>query len=240
MDNQPIQLNPPPLTDTNEASLARVAHPMATIRVLLVGAQNLVRVGIESLLRSAPGFELAGIAENDEDALWVAMSCRPDVITIHVPLSFCGLDAARAILTQMPNVRLLVLSTYRDSHVAAELSELGAAGLLPTQITGVELVRAIRDIASGRTVFPARVAPSAVDPQLSRMPKGRKPPRLTSREVDVLKLIAQGLANKQIADRLSISIKTVEKHRQKVMDKLKAHETASLTCKAISMGLVQL
>jgi DNA-binding NarL/FixJ family response regulator len=168
----------------------------------------------------------------------------PDVVVMDIAMPVLnGLEATRQITQMVPSARVLVLSSYSDSDYIQKLTEAGAAGYLVKHTAGNELVKAIREASMDNAYFSPDVArrlrdhcrAALVTPGQAR----RRPDYLTTREAEVLQLIAEGRANKQIASELSISIKTVEKHRQQVMNKLGIHDVAGLTRHAIAKGIIE-
>ena len=138
---------------------------------------------------------------------------------------------------------MLILSSYNDDEYVSQLTEAGAAGYMLKQTAATDLIRAIREVRKGKAFFSPAVSKRLLDYYRETIVKGARVPKprafLTSRETEVLQLIAEGEGNKQIAAELGISIKTVEKHRQQVMNKLHIHEVAGLTRYAISKGMIE-
>src|SRR5207253_4792573 len=164
------------------------------------------------------------------------------VIDIAMPV-LNGLEATRQITRSVPATKVLVLSSYSDDEYVQQLTEAGAAGYLVKQTASNELLKAIREAQRGNAYFsPAiakRLRDQCRDAFTTGHPGRRRPDYLTTREAEVLQLIAEGRANKQIASELCISIKTVEKHRQQVMNKLNIHDVAGLTRHAIAKGIIE-
>jgi DNA-binding NarL/FixJ family response regulator len=154
-----------------------------------------------------------------------------------------GLEATRQIVAQVPTTKVLILSTYSEDDYVQQLTEAGAAGYLVKQTAAQELIKAIREVQKGNAFFSPSIAKRLRDQCREAFVNGQPTkPRshsLTSRESEVLQLIAEGQPNKQIASELSISIKTVEKHRQQLMNKLNIHDIAGLTRHAISKGIIE-
>ena len=155
-----------------------------------------------------------------------------------------GLEATRQILKTVPGARVLVLSAHSDDAYVERVTALGAAGYLIKQTSAHFLSEAIRAVHAGNTFFSPSIAKQHRNhyyekcPGRAGLPK-RKNDGLTSREAEVLQLIAEGQANKQVAVELGISVKTVEKHRQRLMEKLNIHDTAGLTRHAIAAGIIE-
>ena len=218
--------------------------PVNPIKVLLVEDHLIVRQGLRDLLKLEADIVVVGEAENGRIALALATKLRPDVVVMDVAMPLLnGLEATRQILLANPSVRILVLSAHGDEAYVEQFMKLGAAGYLIKQTASHVLPAAIRDAHIGKPFF----SPDMIK---RREPNQRKvraagdspktnPATLTSREMEVLQLVAEGKANKETADELHISIKTVEKHRQQLMKKLDIHDTASLTRYAISTGIIE-
>ena len=154
-----------------------------------------------------------------------------------------GLEATRKIIAANPAAKIIMLSAHSDDEYVERTTAAGAMGFLEKQTSAEVLAEAIREVANGKTFFSPAIARRLADAKNRSFDRDgvRKvgAARLTSRETEVLQLVAEGFANKQIAAELKISIKTVEKHRQHVMDKLNLHETASLTRYALDHGIIE-
>jgi DNA-binding NarL/FixJ family response regulator len=154
-----------------------------------------------------------------------------------------GFEATRQILLTAPGTKVLVLSAHSDDEYVAHMAAVGASGYLVKQNSGQALVQAVKQIASGQPYFSPSILKRMADAERRARESGAanaKPKKpLTAREAEVLQLVAEGAANKQVAAELGISIKTVEKHRQQLMDKLDIHDTAGLTRHAIATGVIE-
>ncbi len=216
---------------------------MKKINVLLVDDHTVVRQGLRALLRAEEDIEVIGEAENGRQAVMLARKTPPDVIVMDVAMPMLnGLEATRQILRNTPNVKVLVLTSYGDDECVEQMMHAGACGYLIKQTAANELLKAIREVQRGNAFFSPSIAKRLRDQCRNAFSTGssaRKGGELTSRESEVLQLIAEGYSNKQIAAELAISIKTVEKHRQQVMNKLNIHDVAGLTRYAISKGMVE-
>ncbi len=216
---------------------------MKKITVLLVDDHTVVRQGLRALLKSEEDIEVIGEAENGRQAVMLAQKTPPDVVLMDVAMPLLnGLEATRQILRGAPNTKVLVLTSYGDDECVAQLMQAGASGYLIKQTAADDLIRAIREVQRGNAFFSPSIAKRLRDQSRAAFTSGTSASRtgeLTSRESEVLQLIAEGFSNKQIAAELSISIKTVEKHRQQVMNKLHIHDIAGLTRYAISKGMVE-
>jgi len=214
------------------------------IRVLLADDHNVVREGLRLILESASDIEVVGEVENGRLAVQMAKKLQPDVVVMDVVMpTLNGVEATRQLLKETPNTKVLVLSSYSDDDRVQQLIEVGAIGYLVKQTAANDLLAAIREAYKGNAFFSPSISKRLLEQCREALAGGgtvkRKGPKLTSREAEVLQLIAEGYANKQIADELCISIKTVEKHRQQVMHKLNLHEVASLTRYAVAQGIIE-
>jgi DNA-binding NarL/FixJ family response regulator len=216
---------------------------MRKISVLLVDDHTVVRQGLRALLAAEEDMEVRGEAENGRQAVVLAKKLLPDVIVMDVAMPLLnGLEATRQIMKALPNAKVLVLTSYGDDDCVAQMMDAGAAGYLIKQTAANDLLKAIREVHRGNAFFSPAIARRLRDQCREAFTTGQSPRRateLTSREGEVLQLIAEGFSNKQIAAELSISIKTVEKHRQQVMNKLNIHDVAGLTRYAISKGMIE-
>jgi DNA-binding NarL/FixJ family response regulator len=216
---------------------------MKKIAVLLVDDHTVVRQGLRALLSSEEDIDVIGEAENGRQAVLAARKTPPDVVVMDVAMPLLnGLEATRQILRLVPTTKVLVLTSYGDDDCVEQLMQAGAAGYLIKQTAANDLLKAIREVQRGNAYFSPAIAKRLRDQcrvTFTSGQSGRKAGELTSRESEVLQLIAEGFSNKQIAAELSISIKTVEKHRQQVMNKLNIHDVAGLTRYAISKGMVE-
>jgi DNA-binding NarL/FixJ family response regulator len=216
---------------------------MRHIRVLLVDDHTVVRQGLRSLLEGETDISVVGEAQNGREAVVLAKRTLPDVVLMDVAMPILnGVEATRQVLRNLPDTKVLALTSYGDDDYVAQFMEVGGHGYLVKQTAADDLIKAIREVQRGKRFFSPSVAKQLRQQRLETHGQGEsgaKPGTLTSRECEVLQLIAEGFANKQVAAELSISIKTVEKHRQQVMNKLDIHDIARLTRYAISRGWVE-
>jgi DNA-binding NarL/FixJ family response regulator len=214
-----------------------MASPTAKTSTLLVDDHTVIRQGLRKLLEAEDDIVVVGEAQDGRQAVAMALRLRPDVVVMDIAMPLLnGIEATRQILDAVPATRVLILSAHSDEEYVDRVTELGAVGYVLKQSSLEDLATAIRAARAGKTY---------VSPAVSRRPRrsvgGRTtlPMQLTSREAEVLQLVAEGKANKQTAAELHISIKTVEKHRQRLMSKLDIHDTAGLTRYAISAGIIE-
>lgn len=217
---------------------------MQKIRVLLADDHIVVRQGLRALLAAEEDIDIVGEADNGRQAIQLAKKLSPDVAVIDIAMPVLnGLEATRQIIRTVPNTKVLILSSYSDDEYVQQLTEAGAAGYLVKQTAANDLLKAIREAHKGNAFFSPSIAKRLRDQCreafVSGQPVKKRTGYLTTREAEVLQLIAEGRANKQIAAELCISIKTVEKHRQQVMNKLGIHDVAGLTRHAIAKGIIE-
>jgi DNA-binding NarL/FixJ family response regulator len=217
---------------------------MNRISVLIVEDHKLVREGIRALLQPEPDIDVLGEAKDGREAVVMAMELRPDVLLMDIAMSgLNGLEATQQLVKMLPESRIIILTAHCDDAYVQSAVGSGAAGFLLKQDCSNDVCRAIREVHRGRIFYSELIAKRFVriNPELrDRSGKiERKTSRLTSREMEVLQLIAEGRANKETAAELGISIKTVEKHRGQLMKKLDIHDTAGLTRHAIAVGIIE-
>jgi DNA-binding NarL/FixJ family response regulator len=217
---------------------------MKRITVLLAEDHQIVREGFRSLLKTEPDIEVVGEAETGREAVALVKKLRPAVVVMDIAMpSLNGLEATRQIRKDFPDTKVLILSAHSDDAYVEQVTELGAAGFLLKQTSSHELAMAIRAVQQGNTFFSASIAKRVKDrsqKSLDRVGNFKtKSNTLSSREVEVLQLIAEGMPNKQVAAELGVSFKTVDKHRQHLMGKLNIHDVAGLTRYAISAGIIE-
>ena len=211
---------------------------------MLAEDHTIVREGFRKLLELEDDFEVVGEAEDGRQAVAMVKKLRPAVVVMDIAMPLLnGLEATRQILKAVPNTRILILSAHSDDAYVKNATEAGAVGFLLKQASARVLSEGIREVNKGHTFFGPFIAkrlPERERKSLDRAgrPKPRKA-RLTSREREVLQLIAEGKANKQIAAELGIGMKTVERHREHLMEKLNIHGIAGLTRHAISAGIIE-
>ena len=217
---------------------------MERITVLLADDHMIVREGLRALLEAEGDIEVVGEAQTGRQAVQLAKGLRPDVVVMDIAMPLLnGLEATRRILKAVPATRVLILSAHSDDEYIRQVVMLGAAGYLIKQTSADLLSKAVREVQKGNMFFSPSIA-NRLRGLYQELPDRRgalkkKKAALSSREVEVLQLIAEGKANKQVAAELGISIKTVEKHRQHLMSKLDLHDTAGLTRYAIAAGIIE-
>ena len=208
--------------------------------VLLADDHTVVRQGLRALLTCQPDFEVVAEAENGREAVTLARRLQPDVVLMDVAMPLLnGREATRQLLLAAPRAKVLVLSSYTDDECVDQLMGAGAAGYLLKHTAAHELAQAIREVRRGGTFLSPAIVQRRQRARQHAFANGRPSLQsLTARELEVLQLIAQGFTNREMAVKLDISIKTIEKHRQQVMNKLNIHEVAGLTRFALAQGMV--
>lgn len=217
---------------------------MRKIKVLLVDDHTLFRAGLRSLLEFEDDIHVVGEAENGRLAVELAKMLHPEIVVMDIAMPMLnGLEATRQILHDMPDTKILILSGYSNDNYIDKVIDAGASGYLVKQSLPSAMIRAIREISNDKKVYSPSISSHVRERYNGRTADG-KPAKiqgldLTSREKEVLQLVAEGMATKNIADELGISVKTIEKHRQQLKKKLKINDTASLTRYAITAGIVE-
>ncbi len=217
---------------------------MSQITVLLVDDHNIVRQGLKALLTAEGDITILAEAQSGREAVQQASRLRPDVVIMDLAMPLLnGWEATRQIIKAVPGAKIIVLSTYdSDDHVQQAIGA-GAAAYLIKQTAAADLVKAIREVKKGNAYFSPAIARRLREQTCRSLASGETPKaanvELTPREAEVLQLIAEGFANKQIAAELGLSVKTVEKHRQQVMNKLDLHDTASLVRHAAARCIIE-
>ncbi len=215
---------------------------MKRITVLLAEDHMVVREGFRKLLEAEDDLEVLGEAQTGRQAVELTRKLRPAVVVMDIAMPLLnGLEATRQIRKAVPSTKVVILSAHSDDAYVDEAIAIGAVGFLLKQTSAHDLSKAIREVQKGHTFFSPSIARRLHD---QKIPAGgvalrKKVARLSSRELEVLQLIAEGLANKQTAAELGISVKTVEKHRQNLMAKLNIHEISGLTRYAIAAGIIE-
>jgi DNA-binding NarL/FixJ family response regulator len=212
-------------------------------QILIVDDHTILRAGVRALLDAQPDFKVVGEADNGKDAVHIAGKLKPDLIISDLSMPGTnGTEAIQRIRQRYPDMKILVLTVHKsDEYVHAAL-KAGASGYLLKDDTGDELINACNNILAGKTHLSSSICGNVVMGYLAHPNSIQKIASstniLTRREYEVIKLIAEGNKNKDIAKYLSISLKTVEKHRANMMKKLTLRNTSEITSYAIKNGLV--
>lgn len=217
---------------------------MSKIKLILADDHAVVRSGIRMLLEAQPDITIVAEAETGKEAVSLVRSLRPDVILMDIQMpDMNGIEATKQIKITAPETAVLALTMHEDDQYFFEMLHAGASGYVPKRAAPDELVTAIRTVGRGDVFLYPSLATRLVRDYLSRAESGDQPllyDELTPREREVLILIAEGLSNLEIADRLVISVKTVDRHRENIMRKLNMHSRIDLVKYAIRTGLIDL
>jgi len=214
------------------------------IRLLLADDHTLFRQGIRNLLSNEPDLEVAGEAADAGEAIPLAAELRPDIVLMDIGMpGVSSFDAARQIIRNRPETKVLFLTMYDDEDYLVEAMEVGAGGYLLKDIPSQQLVSAIREVHRGGIYLSPRMLSRLVDDFRSRIKTSARLPRyatLTAREKEVLKLLAEGQSVKEIASSLNLSVKTVEAHKFNLMRKLDIHNKTQLVQYAIQKKIIRI
>ncbi len=215
-----------------------------SIRILIADDHQIVRQGLRSLIEKTSGMKVVAEAENGREAVQLAGQSKPDVAIMDISMpDLNGMEATRQIVAALPKVKVIALSMHSDKRFVRGMLEAGAAGFLLKDCAFEELSTAVRAVAANKTYLSPGISGIVVEGFLEgQCPADNlsSPSPLTAREREVLQLLAEGWSTRGMADRLCVSIKTVETHRQRIMDKLEIRNIAELTKYAIREGLTSL
>jgi len=230
--------------ETTNATGGRAADDEgAKIHVLIVDDHTILRAGLRMLLNAHPDIAVVGEASDGKQAIGAAQRLQPDVILMDIAMPECnGIEATRQIKRLMPDTRVLVLTMHENEEYLFQVLRAGASGYILKEAADTELVTAIRVVSSGRFYLSPSAQSLMVGDYLQRVRAGEERDSysaLTEREREILKLVAEGYTNNQIAERLTISPKTVDTHRTHIMDKLNLHSRAELVKYAMRRGLLE-
>lgn len=216
---------------------------MKPITVLLAEDHRLVREGFRSLLKHERDIEVIGEAETGRQAVQLTRKLRPTVVVMDIAMPLLnGLEATRQIRKDVPDTKVLILSAHNDDAYIERAAVLGASGFLLKQTSSHNLATAIREVQKGNSFYSRSISKRVQDRSRKSAARGaskKSGNHLSPREMEVLQLIAEGKPNKQVAQELGVSFKTVDKHRQHLMSKLDIHDVAGLTRYAIAEGIIE-
>ncbi|HYQ87076.1 MAG TPA: response regulator transcription factor [Bacteroidota bacterium] len=219
---------------------------MEKIKILFADDHGVVRSGLRALFKSSPDFVVVGEAADGEQAIRLAEKVKPDIVLLDITMPRVnGIEATRVIKRNDPSTRVLILTIHEDEDYVYEMIRAGANGYVLKSAEKREIFAAVRAVAAGENFFSPTVSKLIVDGFIRKAKEEKQPPvaaktRLTGRETEVLKYIAQGLSSPQIAGKLFLSVNTVNTHRNNLMQKLDIHDTAGLVRYAFESGLAEL
>ncbi len=214
---------------------------MPRIKLLLVDDHQVVRAGLRMLFQAEKDMEIVGEVGSGEEALKALHELKPDVVLMDVVMSgMSGIEATRRIKEVSPDTAVLALTMHEDEQYFFEMLQAGASGYIPKRAAPDDLVSAIRVVSQGNVFLYPTLAGLLVKDFLQRADAGLAPAakELTPREREVLTYIAEGYTNREIAEALVISVKTVDRHRENIMRKLNLHSRVELVKYAIEKGLI--
>mgnify|MGYP001576079788 FL=1 len=209
------------------------------ISIILADDHTIVRKGFRLLLEHEPDFSVLGEAANGREAVEMALKLKPSVVLMDIMMpELNGFQATQRLRMMDDTIKVLILSMYSSQDHVHQVIQSGASGYLLKHCAPKDLVSAVREVARGKTYFTPSVSRQVLD--FRRQYKAERGSILTTREFEVLQMVAEGKTNKEMGGSLFISVKTVEKHRQRLMDKLGIHDVAGLTRYAISRGIIDI
>ncbi|MFH0893714.1 MAG: response regulator transcription factor [Bacteroidota bacterium] len=218
---------------------------MNRIKIILVDDHRIFRDGMMALLNEVADFEVIGDASDAEELLQMIRKKMPDIVIADVTMpGISGIELTRYISREYPCIKVLILSMHENEEFICSAVQAGAMGYLPKDISKNELIDAIKTIYNGKEYFSSTVSEillrTLVKEAKSRSERDEKDYMLTPREMEVLQYVAKGMSNKEIADQLFISIRTVDCHKNHMIQKLKVRNSAELIAYAVKNGLIQL
>jgi two-component system response regulator NreC len=212
-----------------------------SLRILIADDHGVLRAGLRALLSDEPDMEVVGEAVNGDEALRLAEELKPDVVLMDLSMPDCGgIQATQSITERLPDTSVLILTVHEDNGILREAIQRGAAGYILKRAVESELINAIRSAACGELyIHPAMTRALLTNEPSAVIRDERAVETLTGREYEVLRMVAQGYTNRQIASRLTISVRTVESHRANLMDKLDLHSRVELVRYAVQHGFFE-
>ena len=214
-----------------------------SINIILVDDHKIIRDGLRSLLAKETDMAVVAEAENGRDAVKLSRKLNPDIVVMDINMpDLNGVDAATLIMEESPDVKIIALSIHSTRRYVTRMLKAGASGYLVKHCAYEELANAIRSVANNKPYLSSQILDTVLSDYTSSVSSSEISTlsTLTSREREVLQLVAEGMKSEEIANRLFVSVKTVSSHRRAIMQKLNLHSVAELTRYAIREGLVSL
>jgi len=212
-----------------------------TLKIIVVDDHKIVRDGLCSLIEGLTGYSIVGQAKNGRQAIEVARRDKPDIIIMDISMpEMNGIDATSSIIEEMPLCKIIVLSMLSDKRFIVGALQAGASGFLLKECAFNELNQALDAVRSGQTYLSPKIAGTVVHDYRNRLLSDNKEKNLTTKEREVIQLIAEGHSTKEIAVRLFVSVKAIEGRRRRLMEKLQITTVAGLVKYAIREGLTEL
>lgn len=226
------------------ASTTGIRSSMSNLKILVVDDHDIIRRGLKELLTAKAGWEVCAEAKTGREAIALAEELKPEIVVMDISMpDLNGLEAARRIHKMLPKTGILFLTMHFSDQLVREVVEAGARGYILKSDADRDLVTAVDSIANRRTFFTPRASEMLMD-DFSRQPAGADPRlpqrnRLTTREREVVQLLAEGKSSKEVAVALNISVKTAETHRANIMRKLELHSVSELVRYAIKNQIIE-
>ncbi len=230
----------------NETGMSHISvrPSMSNLKILVVDDHDIIRRGLKELLTAKPGWEVCAEAKTGREAVTLAEQMKPDIVVMDISMpDLNGLEAARRINKTLPKTGILILTMHFSDQLVRDVIEAGARGYILKSDADRDLVTAVDSIANRRTFFTPRASEMLLD-DFSRQSSGAEPKlpqrnRLTTREREIVQLLAEGKSSKEVAVALGISVKTAETHRANIMRKLEIHSVSELVRYAIKNQIIE-
>jgi two-component system, NarL family, response regulator NreC len=216
---------------------------MTTLRIVLADDHTLFRQGLRRVLEEQAGWQVMAEASDGAEAVRLTLECEPDIVILDIAMPrLNGVEATRQIVRRLPDVRILILSMYSDDLYITQALQAGARGFILKDSADADLVRAVRDLAAGKSYFTPDVSKVVLNDYVRHLAERGVSDRfdaLSEREREVFQLIAEGHSNKAIAQLLNVSPGTIETHRARIMEKLDVHSAAEIVLYAVRKGVIR-
>jgi DNA-binding NarL/FixJ family response regulator len=241
--SEPICEAYPCVRDASETGNS-LLQEMNKLRILVADDHDIIRRGLKELLTSRPGWEVCAEAKTGREAMTLAEQLKPDVVVMDISMpDLNGLEAARKIRKSLPRTEILILTLHFSDQLVREIVEAGVRAYIMKSDADRDLVAAVEALANHRPFFTARAADMLLDgfcrPNATHDPEAAIRNRLTSREREIVQLLAEGKSSKEVAVSLGISVKTAETHRANIMRKLELHSVSELVRYAVRNQIIE-